>query len=114
MRIIPYCGSINPGKVFLQEAVNKNHMIFLYLGEKCDVKLEVTLESNLEKIYDILVLHLKGGKDMFITVSGECQRSCFTSSISALCRISVPVMQLSDEQWKMAVRNSKITQLFYI
>ncbi|XP_018562659.1 inositol polyphosphate 5-phosphatase OCRL-1 [Anoplophora glabripennis] len=86
LRIIPYCGSINP-------------------GEKCDVKLEVTLESSLEKIYDILVLHLKGGKDMFIIVSGECQKSCFTSSISALCRIPVPVMQLSDEQWKMAENN---------
>ncbi|KAJ8910695.1 hypothetical protein NQ315_015404 [Exocentrus adspersus] len=83
LRIIPYCGSINP-------------------GEKCDVKLEVTLESNLKKIYDILVLHLKGGKDMFITVSAECQRSCFTTSISTLCRISVPIMQLFDDQWKMA------------
>ncbi|KAJ8962464.1 hypothetical protein NQ317_011626 [Molorchus minor] len=72
-------------------------------GEKCDVKLEVILETKVEKIYDILVLHLKGGKDMFITVSGDCQRSCFSTSISTLCRIPVPILQLSEEQWKSAV-----------
>lgn len=77
--------------------------MFFILGEKCDVKLEVNLETDLEKIYDILVLHLKGGKDMFITVSGDCQRSCFTATISALCRVPVPIMQLSEEQWKSMV-----------
>ncbi|CAH1115120.1 unnamed protein product [Psylliodes chrysocephalus] len=83
MRIVPYCGSINP-------------------GEKCDVKLEVNLEMDLPKLYDILVLHLKGGKDMFIIVNGECQKSSFTASISLLCRISVPVMKVPDDQWKIA------------
>lgn len=67
------------------------------------MKLEVTLENNLDKIYDILVLHLKGGKDMFITVSGDCQRSCFTASISTLCRVKVPLMQMKEDQMKMAV-----------
>ncbi|KAJ8938680.1 hypothetical protein NQ318_004480 [Aromia moschata] len=86
LRIIPYCGSINP-------------------GETCEVKFEVTLETSLQNIYDILVLHLKGGKDMFITVSGDCQRSCFTSSIAALCRINVPIMQLSEEEWRLAENN---------
>lgn len=78
-------------------------VLIKFLGEKCDVKLEVTLETELDKIYDILVLHLKGGKDMFITVSGDCQKSCFTSSISTLCRLKVPIMQLSEDQWKLAV-----------
>lgn len=63
------------------------------------------LETNLDKIYDILVLHLTGGKDMFITVSGECQRSSFTTAISALCRIDMPIMRLSREQLEQAVIN---------
>jgi hypothetical protein len=47
-------------------------------GEKCDIKLEVfvdkksafKLNSGEDQLYDILVLHLEGGKDIFITVTG--------------------------------------------
>ncbi|CAH0554929.1 unnamed protein product [Brassicogethes aeneus] len=83
LKILPYYGSINP-------------------GEKCDVKLEVTLKTNLSKLYDILVLHLKGGKDMFIILNGNVQKSCFFSPISMLCRIPFPIMKLNEEQWKQA------------
>lgn len=52
----------------------------LFLGDKCDVSLEVLvdkqtasqLNSGADKLYDILVLHLDGGKDLFITVTGLC------------------------------------------
>uniref|UniRef100_A0A1Y1K9C3 Rho-GAP domain-containing protein n=1 Tax=Photinus pyralis TaxID=7054 RepID=A0A1Y1K9C3_PHOPY len=71
-------------------------------GEKCDLRLIVNLEQPLESIYDILVLHLIGGKDMFITVSGECQRSCFTTSIATLSRAPVPLLQLTPDQFKHA------------
>lgn len=48
-------------------------------GDKCDVKLEIyvdkrsahDLNSGKDRLYDILVLHLEGGKDIFITVTGE-------------------------------------------
>lgn len=79
-------------------------LLSYFLGEKCDVRLEVFLETDLEKLYDILVLHLVGGKDMFITVSAECQRSSFTASISTLVRIPVPILHLTTEQYKNAVR----------
>lgn len=50
----------------------------LLAGEKCDIKLEVfvdkksafKLNNGEDKLYDILVLHLEGGKDIFITVTG--------------------------------------------
>jgi hypothetical protein len=53
-------------------------VILLFIGEKCDIKLEVfvdkksafKLNSGEDKLYDILVLHLEGGKDIFITVTG--------------------------------------------
>ncbi|XP_068085502.1 type II inositol 1,4,5-trisphosphate 5-phosphatase isoform X3 [Anabrus simplex] len=75
---------------------------FIMPGEKCDIKLEVfvdkksafKLNSGEDKLYDILVLHLEGGKDIFITVTGTYQRSCFGSSIEALVYISVPVREI--------------------
>lgn len=84
-------------------------MIFIILlsGEKCDVRLEVQLESPLEQLYDILVLHLEGGKDVFITVTGKCQRTCFTTAFSALCRAPVPIAHLSPEQLAHAVSRSR-------
>lgn len=77
--------------------------LVFFAGEKCDVRLEVFLETNLDKLYDILVLHLDGGKDMFITVSADCQQTSFTTAISTLVRIPVPIMHAHPEQFKNAV-----------
>jgi len=49
-------------------------------------------------LYDILVLHLMGGKDIFITVSGTYTRSCFGCSIDALVQLTVPLRELSPGQ----------------
>ena len=55
-----------------------------------------TFNSGQEKtgLYDILVLHLNGGKDIFITVSGNYVRSCFGASIEALVQLTVPIAEL--------------------
>lgn len=79
--------------------------IKMFLGEKCDIRFEVNLEQHLNKFEDILVLHLENGKDIFISVSGDCQRSCFTTSISVLCRCSLPILLMSPEQLRLAVSN---------
>ncbi|XP_070165957.1 type II inositol 1,4,5-trisphosphate 5-phosphatase isoform X4 [Polyergus mexicanus] len=75
---------------------------FIKPGEKCDIKLEVyvdkktacKLNSGEDKLYDILVLHLEGGKDIFITITGTYERSCFGSSMEALVHISVPIREI--------------------
>ncbi|XP_011146720.1 inositol polyphosphate 5-phosphatase OCRL-1 isoform X1 [Harpegnathos saltator] len=75
---------------------------FIKPGEKCDIKLKVyvdkktacKLNSGEDKLYDILVLHLEGGKDIFITVTGTYERSCFGSSMEALVHISVPIREI--------------------
>ncbi|KAK0087327.1 hypothetical protein PV325_001267 [Microctonus aethiopoides] len=75
---------------------------FIKPGEKCDIKLEVyvdkrsacKLNSGEDKLYDILVLHLEGGKDIFITVTGTYERSCFGSSMEALVHIPVPIREI--------------------
>lgn len=120
LRITPYCGCIKPGKIlmyllsdlisftlcssqFNKTIISMNIYLNLILGEKCDIRLEVQLESSLEQLYDILVLHLEGGKDVFITVTGSCQRTCFTTSFASLCRMPMPIRQLTAEQLTNAV-----------
>lgn len=52
---------------------------FIEPGQKCDIKLEICVDkksawkfnSGEDKLYDILVLHLINGKDIFITVTGK-------------------------------------------
>ena len=84
LRINPFSGSIKP-------------------GEKCDILFEVELKNHLDNIYDILILHLDRGKDVFITISGKCQRTCFTMSFPALCRCPAPIAYLKSEQLLNAV-----------
>ena len=60
-----------------------------------DKKTAGPLTSGQDQLYEILVLHLVGGKDIFVTVSGEYKRSAFGASINALVRITVPICELS-------------------
>jgi len=77
---------------------------FIMPGDKVDIKVEVyvgkrtagSLTSGQAQLYDILVLHLRGGKDIFVTVSGDYVKSSFGSSLDALCRLTVPIRDLCD------------------
>lgn len=78
---------------------------FLMPGENAYITLEVlvdkktawSLNSGLDELYDILVLHLDGGKDIFITVSGQYSKSCFGCSIEALIQMHQPVSAVPPE-----------------
>ena len=81
-------------------------LVLLHSGEKADVSLEIYvdkktaqgLDSGEDKLYDILVLHLMGGKDIFITVSGTYTKSCFGCSLEALVHLTVPISELTPGQ----------------
>jgi inositol polyphosphate 5-phosphatase INPP5B/F len=60
-----------------------------------DKKSACKLNSGDDKLYDILVLHLEGGKDIFITVTGTYERSCFGMSIEALVFMPLPVREVT-------------------
>ncbi|CAG2118289.1 unnamed protein product, partial [Medioppia subpectinata] len=47
-----------------------------------------------------LVLHLDGGKDLFITVTGSYERSCFGCAIETLVRLKCPLNQVSKDVLK--------------
>lgn len=76
-------------------------------GDKLDVELKVyvdiesaqELNSGLEEIYDILVLHLDGGKDLFIEIKGSYKPSSFGSSIETLVRLKIPIDEMPAKEY---------------
>lgn len=70
--------------------------------EACEIQLKVLINktsackmnAGTDKLYDILVLHLYGGKDIFITVNGTYQRSCFGCSIEVLVNLNLPIRKV--------------------
>nr|KAF6313971.1 OCRL inositol polyphosphate-5-phosphatase [Pipistrellus kuhlii] len=75
---------------------------YLEPNETVDISLDVyvskdsvtILNSGEDKIEDILVLHLDGGKDYFLTISGNYLPSCFGTSLEALCRMKRPIREV--------------------
>ena len=63
-----------------------------------DKKSAALLNSGKDKIEDILVLHLHGGKDYFISVSGNYIASSFGSSLEALIQMHGPVREIPTAQ----------------
>lgn len=76
-----------------------------------DVELEVfvnrstapKLNSGVEEIEDILVLHLERGKDYFIPVTGNYLSSCYGTSILSLCNLKEPVQEMPQETLRKLV-----------
>ena len=66
-----------------------------------DTEIAPLLQTKAETLEDILVLHLEGGKDMFVSVVGEYLPSSFGSSLETLVHIhtnmrEVPTAHLVD------------------
>ena len=80
-------------------------LLFFFQDGESTVQLEVyvnsktahTLNSGADVIEDILVLHLEGGKDLFVSVYGTYLPSCFGSSIEALVHNTKPIRDVSTD-----------------
>ena len=81
----------------------------IFVEEEVNIELSVSIDSEMvssfnngkEKLEDILVLHLEGGKDFFISISGSFLPSCFGSSLEQLIHLhtyirEVPTGKLLD------------------
>jgi len=53
--------------------------------------------------FDILILHVKSGRDIFITVTGEYQPSCFGLSMETMCRTDRPISEYNQDEIKNLV-----------
>ena len=54
-------------------------------------EFESRVLTHLTRVYS-----KRGGKDIFVTVSGDYVKSSFGSSLDALCRLTVPIRDLCD------------------
>lgn len=80
-----------------------HYCAFIRAGETCEIELHVVVDKKTasqlnvgkDSIYDILVLHLESGKDIFITIAGDLERSVFGCSIQALVNMSEPINNIS-------------------
>ena len=59
------------------------------------------VKKSLHEFESRVLTHLtclfkRGGKDIFVTVSGDYVKSSFGSSLDALCRLTVPIRDLCD------------------
>ena len=80
----------------------------LITGDVVSVKLELFVdaksvwrlqrkqrESGVKMPLDILVLHVDGGHDIFISVIGEYQQSCVGFNMETLCKLEEPIVQMN-------------------
>ncbi|XP_051812523.1 type II inositol 1,4,5-trisphosphate 5-phosphatase isoform X1 [Acanthochromis polyacanthus] len=78
---------------------------FIAQGGSVDIELEVfvnrstapELNSGVQQIEDILVLHLERGKDYFISVTGNYLPSCYGTSLYSLCQLREPIQDMPQE-----------------
>lgn len=82
--------SVKPSVGVIMQGSTKQVKITVYV----DKESARALNSGEDKLEDILVLHLEGGKDFFVSVSGNYIPSVFGSSIEALVRMYGPIREV--------------------
>ncbi|KAK7476272.1 hypothetical protein BaRGS_00032465, partial [Batillaria attramentaria] len=76
-----------------------------------DKSTVTSLNCGKDNLEDILVLHLHGGKDIFITVSGNYLSSSFGSSIEALIQMHGPIRNVPVAQLVQIEQTGSLTQV---
>ena len=97
LRIKPFTSTIKPGDKFDVE-------LEMYV----DIPSVCNLNSGLEWLEDILILHLDRGKDLFITVTGDYKPSCFGASIDSLIRLQSHVTDMGVEEFQKLQRKENL------
>lgn len=64
---------------------------------------KIRTTGNWKFDFDILILQVKNGPHIFITVTGEYKPSCFGLSMETLCRTNRPLCEYDQQQIKELV-----------
>lgn len=75
------------------------------LGKLKDAKAGVTIPL------DILVLHVKNGRDIFITIFGEYKPSCFGVSLDTLMKLNKPIFEYEINELIALDKEEKLVDL---
>lgn len=74
-------------------------------GESAELRLTILVKDDAaralargdrEELEDVLILHVEGGNDTFVSVTGEFLASCFGSSIQSLLELKTPARFAQD------------------
>jgi len=63
----------------------------LFMGTGSVLRASQELNAGKDSLEDTLILHLEGGRDYFIDVSGEYARSCFGATLEELVAALDPI-----------------------
>ena len=84
---------------------------------ECSIQIEVYVDKltasrfnrGEDSLEDILVLHLQGGKDLFITINGSYVTSSYGASIEALTYMFAPIRDLSAHDLHVLEKRNSTT-----
>lgn len=69
--------------------------------------------TNWKFDFDILILHVKNGPDIFLTVTGEYKPSCFGVPVETLCRTDRPMCEYNQTELKALVNKLLYNYIVY-
>ncbi|XP_042194463.1 type II inositol 1,4,5-trisphosphate 5-phosphatase isoform X2 [Callorhinchus milii] len=86
--------SVTPDRGILPQGGTIEIELEVYVNKSTALKLN----TQEDKIEDILILHLDRGKDYFLAISGNYRPSSFGSSLQALCQMREPIQDMPAER----------------
>ncbi|KAI9503124.1 Endonuclease/exonuclease/phosphatase [Coemansia spiralis] len=96
--ITPNSGMLLPGETILLELV-----------VLVDEQTSAPLNSRVEDLCDILVLHLERGRDYFIQVQGDYKPSVYGMSLDILVHCKKPVRNMSREDFEQCLSSGQFS-----
>ncbi|KAI0305103.1 hypothetical protein B0F90DRAFT_1156055 [Multifurca ochricompacta] len=79
---------------------------FLLPGEEKTLQLTIfvsrttaaPLNMRIQTLFTLLIIHTTLGQDLFISLNGEYEPSCFGTSLSVLARLPGPIRELKGTE----------------
>lgn len=108
LNVEPTCGRLITGKSM---SIRLKLRIDAQTAWRMHRKQQESGGSGASGALDILVLHVKNGADIFITVMGTYRPSCFGFSVETLIRLKRPVAQMRiEELMRVEARDADVVQ----
>ncbi|KAJ8488584.1 hypothetical protein ONZ51_g3464 [Trametes cubensis] len=100
-RFVPHAPTADPCPLWLRMSAMTG---LVMPGEKAELTLSVLVDDSIASqlnvgithLEETLVLHTALGRDHFVAVTGDYERTCFATSISWLVRLPGPVRELNS------------------
>ncbi|KAH9511630.1 hypothetical protein DERF_010077 [Dermatophagoides farinae] len=89
----------------------KEEIIIVFELNFDDISMAYRFNYGLETLADTLVLSLIGGKDIFITISGDYRLSCFGCSLQTLVQLEQPIATMTLKEFQQKFGDHHVSKL---